>query len=65
MRKGFKPETIRALQDTYKILVKSKGTMSEKLERVTVLAAVHPEVQRIVEQPLVIGAHVEADRQCQ
>lgn len=49
VRKGFKPETIRALQDTYKILVKSKGTMSEKMERVTALAAVHPEVQRIVD----------------
>jgi UDP-N-acetylglucosamine acyltransferase len=48
-RKGFKPETIRALQDTYKILVKSKGTMKEKLERVTELAAEHPEVQRIID----------------
>ena len=49
VRKGFKPETIRALQDTYKILVKSKGTLKEKLERVTELAAVHPEVQRIID----------------
>ena len=49
VRKGFKPETVRALQDTYKILVKSKGTMKEKLERVTELAAVHPEVQRIID----------------
>jgi len=46
-RKGFKPETIRALQDTYKILVKSKGTLLEKLERVSELAAVHPEVRQI------------------
>jgi len=46
-RKGFKPETIRALQDTYKILVKSKGTLKEKLERVSKLAEVHPEVQQV------------------
>ena len=49
VRKGFKPETIRALQDTFKILVKSKGTLKEKLERVTELAAVHPEVQRVID----------------
>jgi UDP-N-acetylglucosamine acyltransferase len=49
VRKGYRPETIRALQDTYKILVKSKGTMKEKLERVTELAAVHAEVQRIID----------------
>lgn len=49
VRKGFKPETIRALQDTYKILVKSKGTMQEKLERVSELAAVHPEVRQVID----------------
>jgi UDP-N-acetylglucosamine acyltransferase len=49
LRKGFKPETIRALQDTYKILVKSKGTLKEKLERVSELAAEHPEVKHIID----------------
>jgi len=49
VRKGFKPETIRALQDTYKILVKSKGTLMEKLERVSELAAVHPEVKQVTD----------------
>jgi UDP-N-acetylglucosamine acyltransferase len=49
VRKGFKPETIRALQDTYKILVKSKGTLKEKLERVSALAATHPEVKQVID----------------
>ena len=49
VRKGFKAETVRALQDTFKILVKSKGTLKEKLERVTALAADHPEVQRVID----------------
>lgn len=49
VRKGFKTETIRALQDTYKILVKSKGTLLEKLERVSELAAVHPEVKQVID----------------
>ena len=49
VRKGYAPETIRALQDTFRILVKSKGTLKEKLERVTVLAASHPEVQRVID----------------
>jgi UDP-N-acetylglucosamine acyltransferase len=49
VRKGFKTETIRALQDTYKILVKSKGTLKEKLERVSELATTHPEVQQVLD----------------
>ena len=49
VRKGFKPETIRALQDTYKILVKSKGTLKEKLERVSELATTHPEVKQVID----------------
>ncbi len=49
VRKGFKPESIRALQDTYKILVKSKGSLSEKLERVAELANIHPEVRQITD----------------
>lgn len=49
VRKGFKPEVIRALQDTYKILVKSEATMQEKLEGVSELAEVHPEVKQIVD----------------
>jgi len=49
VRKGFRQETIRALQDTYKILVKSKGTLKEKLERVSELAAVHAEVKQVMD----------------
>ena len=49
VRKGFRPETIRALQDTYKILVKSKGTLKEKLERVSELAVAHSEVKQIID----------------
>ena len=49
VRKQFKPETIRALQETYKILVKSKGTLMEKLERVSEIAAVHPEVKQVID----------------
>lgn len=49
VRKGFKTESIRALQDTYKILVKSKGTLKEKLERVSELATVHPEVKQVMD----------------
>jgi UDP-N-acetylglucosamine acyltransferase len=49
VRKKFKPETIRALQDSYKILVKSKGTLKEKLERVSGLAQAHPEVRQILD----------------
>jgi UDP-N-acetylglucosamine acyltransferase len=49
VRKAFKPEAIRALQDTYKILVKSKGTLKEKLDRVAELAATHSEVQQIID----------------
>ena len=49
VRKGFKPETVRALQDTYKILVKSKGSLQEKLERVSELALMHIEVRRVID----------------
>ena len=49
LRKGFTPEAIRALQDTYKILVKSKGSLQEKLERVAELAAMHAEVQQVID----------------
>ena len=49
VRKGFKPETIRALQDTYKILVKSKGTLKDKLERASELARMHAEVQQVID----------------
>lgn len=49
VRKQFTPETIRALQETYKILVKSKGTLMEKLERVSELAAKHPEVRQVID----------------
>jgi len=49
VRKGFKTESIRALQDTFKILVKSRGTLKEKLERVSELATTHPEVKQIID----------------
>jgi len=49
VRKGFKTETIRALQDTFKILVKSRGTLKEKLERVSELATTHPEVKQVMD----------------
>ena len=49
VRKQFKPDTIRALQATYKILVKSQGTLMEKLERVSELASVHPEVKQVID----------------
>ena len=49
VRKGFKTESIRALQDTYKILVKSRGTLKEKLERVSELAIAHPEVKQVMD----------------
>ena len=49
VRKGFSAEAIRALQDTYKILIKSKGTLKEKLERVTELAERHEEVRQVIE----------------
>jgi len=49
VRKGFAPETIRALQDTYKILVKSSGTLQEKLERVSELANMHAEVKQVMD----------------
>jgi len=49
VRKGFKTETIRALQDSFKILVKSRGTLKEKLERVSELATAHPEVKQIID----------------
>ncbi len=49
IRKNFSVDTIRALQDTFKILVKSKGTLSEKLARVSELAVNHPEVKQLLE----------------
>ncbi|NNJ96550.1 MAG: acyl-ACP--UDP-N-acetylglucosamine O-acyltransferase [Gammaproteobacteria bacterium] len=48
-RKCFKPETIRALQETYKILVKSRGTLKDKLERASELAKLHAEVQQVID----------------
>ena len=49
VRKNFKPEAIRALQDTYRILVKSKGSLKEKLDRVADIAASHAEVQQVID----------------
>ncbi len=49
VRKNFQPETIRALQDTFKILVKSKGTLSEKLSRAHELGKNHAEVRHLLD----------------
>lgn len=48
-RKNFNDETIRALQDAFKILIKSKGTLSEKLDRVAELSKAHPEVKQVLD----------------
>lgn len=48
-RRGFSGETIRALQDAYKILVKSSGALKESIPRVAVLAKDHAEVQELLD----------------
>ena len=49
VRRNFPPETIRALQDTFKILIKSKGTLSEKLARADELGNNHAEVRQLLD----------------
>ena len=49
VRRNFPPETIRALQDTFKILIKSKGTLSEKLARADELGNTHAEVRQLLD----------------
>lgn len=43
-RRGFSAASIRALQEAFKLLVKSKGPMKERLEKVEAIAAGHGEV---------------------
>lgn len=49
LRRNYQPETIRALQDTFKILIKSKGTLSEKLARAHELGKNHAEVRHLLD----------------
>lgn len=48
-RRGFSAEAIRALQDAFKILVKSKKSHKEAVEQVSVLAKEHTEVQYLLD----------------
>lgn len=48
-RRGFSTETIRALQDTFKILVKSGGALKDAIAQVTELAKDHAEVQQLLD----------------
>ena len=48
-RRGFSAEAIRALQDAFKILVKSKKSHKEAVEQVSVLAKEHAEVQYLLD----------------
>jgi UDP-N-acetylglucosamine acyltransferase len=48
-RRGFSAEAIRALQDAFKILVKSKKSHKEAVEQVSGLAKEHAEVQYLLD----------------
>lgn len=48
-RRGYSTEAIRALQDSFKILVKSKKSHKEAVEKVAVLAKQHTEVQYLLD----------------
>jgi len=48
-RRGFSKESIRALQETFKILVKSSSSHRAALEKVKEIATTHPEVQQVVD----------------
>jgi UDP-N-acetylglucosamine acyltransferase len=48
-RRGYSAESIRALQDAFKILVKSKKSHQEAVEQVNVLAKEHAEVQYLLD----------------
>ena len=48
-RRGFSTEVIRALQDAFKILVKSKKSHKEAVAQVTELAKEHDEVQYLLD----------------
>ena len=45
---GFAPATIRALQEAFKLLVKSRGPMKERQEKAAAIAAEHPEVAHML-----------------
>jgi UDP-N-acetylglucosamine acyltransferase len=47
-RRGFSAASIRALQEAFKLLVKSKGQMKERLEKVEAIAAEHAEVAQML-----------------
>jgi len=47
-RRGFQADSIRALQEAFKLLVKSKGTMKERLEKVEAIAVDHGEVAQML-----------------
>ena len=48
-RRGFSAEAIRALQDAFKILVKSKKSHKEAVEQVSAFAKEHAEVQYLLD----------------
>jgi len=48
-RRGFSKESIRALQETFKILIKSSSSHKAALEQVKEIACSHPEVQQVVD----------------
>ena len=47
-RRGFTADSIRALQEAFKLLVKSEGHMNERLEKVEAIAAEHAEVAQML-----------------
>lgn len=48
-RRKFSEESITALHQTYKLLIRSKGSRSENMGKVEKLAAAHPEVKEFLE----------------
>lgn len=48
-RRGYSAEAIRALQDTFKILIKSKQSHKDAVEKVGVIAKQHAEVQYLLD----------------
>ncbi len=48
-RRNFSAESIRALQDTFKLLIKSSGSHQASIEQVKALASQHVEVQQVLD----------------
>jgi UDP-N-acetylglucosamine acyltransferase len=48
-RRNFTPETIRALHNAFRILIKARGSREEAMKNVEELAVAHPEVRELVE----------------